>query len=182
VLHDPKFFNRFQGLTRLIDTQPFQLLDSEEQIRVALGNPPLSLMRKDFHTWRQEATVMCGEFAHALRMHLRPLQPIIPSLPRTTTHHVNLMKFKISSAPPHKDCLEPLNPKGKQSVGQHILAIIIIQVARLKQSSSYKWHGYGWCQGIITNDNPATVIGTDSAIVNFNLWWNDDNSTSTVYS
>ena len=27
VLHDPKFFNRFQGLTRLIDTQPFQLLD-----------------------------------------------------------------------------------------------------------------------------------------------------------
>jgi len=33
VLHDPKFFNRFQGLTRLIDTQPFQLLDSEEQIR-----------------------------------------------------------------------------------------------------------------------------------------------------
>jgi len=45
VLHDPKFFIRFQGLTRLIDTQPFQLLDSEEQIRVALGNPPLSLMR-----------------------------------------------------------------------------------------------------------------------------------------
>ena len=76
VLHDPKFFNRFEGLTRLIDTQPFQLLDSEEQIRVAIGNPPLSLMCKDFHTWRQEATVMCGEFAHALRMHLRPLQPI----------------------------------------------------------------------------------------------------------
>jgi len=73
VLHDPKFFNRFQGLTCLIDTQPFQLLDSEEQIRVALGNPPLSLMRKDFHTWRQEATVICGEFAHALRMQLRPL-------------------------------------------------------------------------------------------------------------
>jgi len=40
VLHDPKFFNRFQGLTHLIDTQPFQLLDSEEQIRVALGTPP----------------------------------------------------------------------------------------------------------------------------------------------
>ena len=73
VLHDPKFFNRFQGLTCLIDTQPFQLLDSEEKIRVALGNPPLSLMRKDFHTWRQEATVICGEFAHALRMQLRPL-------------------------------------------------------------------------------------------------------------
>jgi len=70
-------------------------------------------------------------------------------------------KFKISSAPPHKDCLEPLNPKGKQLVRQHILAIIIIQVARLKQSSWYKWHGYGWCQGIITNDNSATVMGTD---------------------
>jgi len=50
VLHDPKFFNRFQGLTCLIDTQPFQLLNSEEQTRVALGNPPISLMRKDFHT------------------------------------------------------------------------------------------------------------------------------------
>jgi len=47
VLHDPKFFNRFQGLTRLIDTQPFQLLDSEEQIQVAPGTPPLSLMCKD---------------------------------------------------------------------------------------------------------------------------------------
>jgi len=80
VLHDPKFLNRFQGLTRLIDTQPFQLLDSEEQIRVALRNSPLFLMRKDFQTCRQEATVMCGEFAHALRMHLRPLQPIVPSL------------------------------------------------------------------------------------------------------
>ena len=52
MLHDPKFFDRFQGLTRLIDTQPFQLLDSEEQIRVALGNPPFSLMRKDFQTGR----------------------------------------------------------------------------------------------------------------------------------
>jgi len=80
VLHDPKFFNIFQGLMRPIDTQPFQLLDCEEQIRVALGTAPPSLMCKDFHTWRQEATVMCGEFAHALRMHLRPLQPIIPSL------------------------------------------------------------------------------------------------------
>jgi len=39
VLHDPKFFNRFQGLMRLIDTQPFQLLDSEEQIRAE--PPPL---------------------------------------------------------------------------------------------------------------------------------------------
>ena len=85
MLHDPKFFNRFQGLTRLIDTQPFQLLDSEEQIRVALGNTPLSLMRKDFHTWKQEATVICGEFAHALRMHLRPLQPIVP-------HAIPMMK------------------------------------------------------------------------------------------
>jgi len=146
VLHDPKFFNRFQGLTRLIDTQPFQLLDSEEQIRVALGNTPLSLMRKDFHTWRQEATVMCGEFAHALRMPLRPLQPIVPSLSSDDDSSRNSddeepsrltppPKFKLSSAPPHKDCLKPLNSKGKQLVGQHIL---------------YKWHGYGWCQGIIT--------------------------------
>jgi hypothetical protein len=44
----------------------------------------------------------------------------------------------------------------------------------------YKWHGYGWCQGIITNwkDNPATVMGSDSAIANFTLQWKDDNSTS----
>ena len=119
---------------------------------------------------------MCGDFAHALRMHLRPLQPIIPSLssddnsaresddeepPRLTWPP----KFKISSAPPHKDCLEPLNPKGKTLVGQHIL---------------YNWHGYGWCQGIITkwNDNPSTVMGSDSAIVNFTLQWHDDDSTS----
>ena len=73
-----QFFKRFQGPTRLIDTQPFQLLDSEEQIRVALETLPPSLMRKVFRTWRKEATFMCGEFAHALRMHLRPPQPIIP--------------------------------------------------------------------------------------------------------
>jgi len=47
---------------------------------VALGNPPHFLMRKDFHTRRQEATVMCKQFAHALRMHLRQLQTMIPSL------------------------------------------------------------------------------------------------------
>jgi len=123
VLHDPKFFNRFQGLTRLIYTQPFQLLDSEEQIWVALGNPPPSLMRKDFHTWRQEATVKCGEFAHALRMHLRPLQPIMTSLSsdddlsresadEEPSRLTPPPKFKIYSAPPHIDCLEPLNPQG----------------------------------------------------------------------
>jgi len=119
---------------------------------------------------------MCGKFVHTLRMHLRPLQPIIPSLSsdddssresddEEPSRLTPPPKFEISSAPPHKDCLEPLNPKGKQLVGQHNL---------------YKWHGYGWCQGIITkwSDNPATVMGSDSAIVNFTLQWNDDNSTS----
>ena len=44
-------------VTDLIDTQPFQILShSEDQIRMALGKNPPSLMRKDFHTWRQEAT------------------------------------------------------------------------------------------------------------------------------
>jgi len=122
-------------------------------------------MRKDFHTWRQEATVMCGEFAHALRMHLRPLQPIIPSSSsdddssrkfddEEPTRLTPPLKVKLSSAPPHKDCLKKL-------VGQHIL---------------YKWQ----CQGTITkwNANLATVMGSDSAIVNFTLQWNDDNSTS----
>jgi len=35
-------------------------------------------------------------------------------------------------------------------------------------------------EGIITkwNDNPATVMGSDSAIVNFTLQWKDNNSTS----
>jgi len=118
VLHDPKFFNRFQGLTRLIGTQPFQLLDSEEQIRVALGNPPLSLMRKDFHTWRQEATVMCGEFALVLRMHLRPLQPITPSFSSDDNSSRESddeepsgltlpPQFKISSATPPKTVSSP---------------------------------------------------------------------------
>jgi len=116
VLHDPKFFNRFQGLTRLIGTQPFKLLDSEEQIRVApgLGNPPPSLMRKDFHTWRQEATLMCREFDNALRMHPRPMQTIIPSLSsdddssresddEEPSRLTSPPKFKKPSAPPHKD-------------------------------------------------------------------------------
>jgi len=103
---------------RLIDTQPIQLLDSEEQILVALGNPPPSLRRKDFHTWRQEATVMCGEFAHALRMHLRPLQPIIPLLSsdddssresddEEPSRLTSPPKFKKSSAHPTKTAWNP---------------------------------------------------------------------------
>jgi len=91
---------------------------------VALGKLPPSLMRKYFHTWRQEATVMCKEFAHALRMHLRPLQPIIPPLSsdddssresddEEPSRLTSPPKLKISSAPPHKDCFEPLNPSGK---------------------------------------------------------------------
>jgi len=60
---------------------------------------------------------MCGEFAHVLRMHLRPLQPIIPLLSSDDdksreaddeeSRLTSPPKFKISSAPPHKDCLEP---------------------------------------------------------------------------
>ena len=36
----PQVLQQIPVLTRLIDTQPFQLLDSEEQIWMALGKPP----------------------------------------------------------------------------------------------------------------------------------------------
>jgi len=38
----------------------------------------------------------------------------------------------------------------------------------------------GGVRGIITkwNDNPATVMGSDSETVNFTFQWNDDNCTS----
>jgi len=93
---------------------------------------------------------MCGEFAHALKMHLRPLQPIIPLLSSDDNSaresddeepsRLTLPpKLKTFSAPPHQDCLEPLNPKGKHLVGQNVL---------------YKWHGYGWCQGLGMTTHP----------------------------
>jgi len=117
---------------RLIDTRPCKLLDPDEKIWVALGNLPPPLMRKNFHTWKQQATPMFGEFAHALQMRLRPLQPIIPppssddNAARESDDEESFRltpppTIQLSSAPPHKNCLESLNPKGKKLVGQHIL-------------------------------------------------------------
>ena len=42
------------------------------------------------------------------------------------------------------------------------------------------WQGYGWYLGIIKkwNNNPFTVMGSDSAILNFTLQPNNENSTS----
>ena len=74
-------------------------------------------------------------------------------------------KFKLCLAPPDKNCLESLNPAGKTIIGHYIL---------------YKWPGYGWCQGIISqwNSNPTVRLGYESAIVNFTLRWVGDNSIS----
>ena len=66
---------------RLIDTQPFQLLDSEEQIRVALGTPPLSLMRKDFHTWTGSHSYM------------RRVCPRLENAPKTTATNNPIIVF-----------------------------------------------------------------------------------------
>jgi len=83
-----------------------------------------------FQTWRQDSEPHCGKFSHALSLECiwEHCNWWSHHFPWTTTQHENPMmqnfrgwscyQTSISVTSHYKDCLEPLSPKGKQSVGQ----------------------------------------------------------------
>ena len=72
-----QFTARFQGLTRLLHLPPFASFTPDEQTRMVLGNPPPQVLQKGLKGWIMEATPICIEFAHALRMHVTSLLPAV---------------------------------------------------------------------------------------------------------
>ena len=168
-----KFTDKFIRLMRVLDLPPFATFDPEEKTRIVLGNPPSQVLNKTLKNWIREATPVCGEFVHFLRMHITTIQltKIDMSSDDDSAESSSSddeaspillpTNFAIAPSPPRSDTLEPLNPAGQQMVGQHIM---------------YKWPKHGWCTGKITecNDNPKTKIG--KMIVNFVVLYTDDNS------
>ena len=70
-----QFTAKFQGRTRLLDLPPFASCTPNEMTQLVLGKPPPPVLTKDLKGWITEATPICGEFAHALRMHVTSLHP-----------------------------------------------------------------------------------------------------------
>jgi len=70
-----QFAAKFQGLTRLLDLPPFASFTPDEMTQLVLGNPTPPVLTK-LKGWITEATPICGEFAHALRMHVTSLHPV----------------------------------------------------------------------------------------------------------
>ena len=121
------FTDKFKGLTRLLNLPSFSSLTNEGKTRLVLGNPLLRVLQKELKAWIQEATSICGEFAHALRMHIIGLQltPIDmssddESAQSSSSDDNPSLRFELASIPPFSDVLEPLNPTGQQMIGQHI--------------------------------------------------------------
>jgi len=77
--------------------------------------------------------MICGEFAYALRMHVTSLHPVTVYLSSdddaalSSDSHDNFSPillptgFQPASVPPPGNMLVPLDPAGKQMIGQHIL-------------------------------------------------------------
>jgi len=70
-----QFTAKFQGRTRFLDLPPFASCTPNEMTQLVLGKPPQPVLTKDLKGWITEATPICGEFAHALRMHVTSLHP-----------------------------------------------------------------------------------------------------------
>jgi len=125
-----QFTAYFQGLTRLLDLPPFASFTPDEMKRLVLGNLPPPILTKDLKGWITEATPICSEFAHALRMHVTFLHPVDVDLSSDDDAAqssdsnddfspilLSLPGFQPASAPPHGNMLVPLHPAGQQMLG-----------------------------------------------------------------
>jgi len=170
-----KFTDKFQHLTRLLDLFPFASFTPDQMTRLVLGNPPAPVLNKNLKGWITEATPICGEFAYALCMHVRTLHPVTVELSSDDSDDAALSSdsnddfspilllpgFKPASVPPPGNMLVPLDPAGKQMIGQHIL---------------FKWPKHGWCFGKILswNSNPNRMVCKQ--IVDFTVFYPDHSS------
>ena len=56
----------FLALSRLCDLPSFTSLNPPDRVRVMLGNPPTSLLRKNMRTWTKHAPATCAAFSYDL--------------------------------------------------------------------------------------------------------------------
>jgi len=91
---------------------------------MVLGNPPPQVLQKGLKGWIIEATPICSEFAHALRMHVTSLHPAVVDM--SSDRVVGLSSdrndnfspillppgFQPASVPPNGTMLVPLEPTG----------------------------------------------------------------------
>ena len=163
---------KFDGMTRLLDLPVFHSMTRQEQVSVALGEPPPKLLQKQIRAWKEEALPLCGEFTRSLRSHLISIQrtpaDLTSSDESASSSEDDLEPlepppgFRFAPAAPAQAELEPLNPNGQTLIGSHIL---------------YKWPREGWQHGMLVkwNDNPQYKIG--KKIVNFMAHYPCDGST-----
>jgi len=91
------------------------------------------VFNKNLKGWITEASSNCGEFAYALCMHVTSLHPVIVDLSSDDdaalssdsnndfSPNLLLTGFQPASVPPPGNMRVPLDPAGKQMIGQHIL-------------------------------------------------------------
>ena len=79
-----QFLEDFKGQARLLDLPPFAKMPLNDQLATALGNPPPSLLKKDYGIWIERVIPVSSRFAGALRCHLSATK--IAHLPSRTGH------------------------------------------------------------------------------------------------
>ena len=159
-----KFTDKFQRFTRLLDLPPFASFTPDQMTRLVLGNPPPPVLNKNLKGWITEANPICGELAYALRMHVTSLHPVTVDLSSDDDAALNddfspiLLPpgFQPASVPPPGNMLVPLDPAGKQMIGQHVL---------------FKWPKHGWCLGKISSWNRNSKRTVCKQIVNFTVFY-----------
>ena len=65
-----QYLEDFKLQVRLIDLPPFAKIPMPDQLAIALGNPPPSLLKKDYAVWLERVIPVSSRFASALRRHL----------------------------------------------------------------------------------------------------------------
>ena len=165
--------DKFQRLTRLLDLPPFASFTPDQMTRLVLGNPPPPVLNKNLKRCITEATPICGESAIVLRMHVACLHPVTVDLSSDDNAVLSSDSnddfsptllppgFQPASVPPPGNMLVPLDPAGKQMIGQHI---------------PVKWPKHGWYLGKISswNSNPNRTVCKQ--IFNFTFFYSDDSS------
>ena len=163
---------KFDRMTRLLDLPVFHSMTQRDKIRVALGEPPPKLLKRQIRVWKTEALPLCGEFIRSLRRHMITIQ-LLPGDLTSDDEDASSSEeedpepleppdgYTFAPVPPTQQELEPLNPAGQALVGSHIL---------------YKWPRIGWQQGELVkwNDNPKCKNGKKQ--VNFHAHYSYDNT------
>ena len=171
----------FLGLFRLCDLPAFSSLNPEDRVRVMLGNPPATLLRKNIRVWTERAPVICAAFSYDLLTTISEKTPPLTLDPMSWCHsegevssegeddfHQIVPPPGFSPGPTPTDALpfQPLHPAGQSLVGRTIF---------------YNWRGAGWCMGTITHWNADRNLKVGRRVANFLVYYACDTTTATHF-